>query len=298
MLIAPLPPLSSTPARPYPAASTLVAVLILGLAACAPPSGEPPEIGIYKVGNPYEIEGVWYYPAVDETYDEVGMASWYGAQFHGRQTANGEVFDMNKVSAAHRTLPMPSMVEVTNLQNGRTITARVNDRGPFARNRVLDLSRRGAQLLGFERAGTARVRVRVLPDESRVVALEAKAKSVRATPAEPANSAPRQVVKREDLAPPNVPVPAETDPGTVAVPAGTPTERFYVQAGAFADRRNADRLRDRLSDLAPAHIVEAPRGGRTLYKVRLGPAKGKGEADRLRLRLAQAGVANARVVAD
>jgi rare lipoprotein A len=121
---------------------------------------------VYKVGAPYQIKGVWYHPHVDYRYDEVGTASWYGEQFEGRLTANGEIFELNQLTAAHKTLPMPSIVEVTNLQTGRALRLRVNDRGPFVDGRIIDLSRRAAQLLGFERNGTARVRVRILREES------------------------------------------------------------------------------------------------------------------------------------
>ena len=123
---------------------------------------------IYKVGNPYKINGKWYYPAVDYQYDEVGIASWYGPGFHGKTTANGEVFDQNKISAAHRTLPMPSVVKVTNLENGLVLEkVRINDRGPFARNRIIDLSKKAAEELGFIKNGVAKVRVEILEDESR-----------------------------------------------------------------------------------------------------------------------------------
>src|SRR5271163_3339553 len=120
----------------------------------------------YKVGTPYTIKGITYYPRVDYAYDQTGAASWYGEQFQGQYTANGEVFDLNQISAAHTTLPLPSIVEVVNLDNNRALRIRVNDRGPFAQGRIIDLSRRAAQLLGFEGAGTAMVRVRVLKQES------------------------------------------------------------------------------------------------------------------------------------
>src|SRR5216684_8421 len=150
-------------------------VLALVLAACsgtrhapgtASASRDTRSSGLYKVGNPYQIDGAWYYPAEDWNYNETGIASWYGEAFHGRDTANGEAFDLNAVTAAHRTLPLPSIVEVTNLDNGRSIQVRVNDRGPFARGRIIDLSRRSAQLLGFEAQGTAKVRVKILVPES------------------------------------------------------------------------------------------------------------------------------------
>lgn len=134
----------------------------------------PGEGGYYKIGQPYEIDGVTYTPAVDYNYDETGIASWYGPGFHGLRTANGEMYDMNEVTGAHKTLPMPSLVRVTNLDNGRSIVVRVNDRGPYARGRILDLSRRGAQLLGYEKIGTAKVRVQIMARESQILAAAAK----------------------------------------------------------------------------------------------------------------------------
>jgi rare lipoprotein A len=115
---------------------------------------------IVKVGKPYKIAGLWYVPKHQPDYDETGIASWYGPKFHGKSTANGEIYNQNRLTAAHPTLPMPSLVEVTNLANGRTILVRVNDRGPYKRGRILDLSARAAQLLGYQANGTAQVRVR------------------------------------------------------------------------------------------------------------------------------------------
>jgi rare lipoprotein A len=159
----------------------LVVALGFLLAACGSTSG--PQFGggthragyqagrpMYKVGPAYQINGVWYYPKVDYDYDERGTASWYGPGFDQKTTANGEIYDMNQVSAAHKTLPLPSVVEVTNLQNGRSLQLRVNDRGPYVGDRVIDVSRRAAQLLGFEGAGTAPVHVRILKEPSIQVA--------------------------------------------------------------------------------------------------------------------------------
>lgn len=116
--------------------------------------------GSYKIGKPYQVAGQWYVPREEPGYDRTGIASWYGSDFHGRLTANGEVFDMNALTAAHPTLPLPSYVTVTNLANGRSLIVRVNDRGPYARGRIIDLSRRVARELGLEAAGTGAVRVR------------------------------------------------------------------------------------------------------------------------------------------
>ena len=115
--------------------------------------------GVYSVGKPYTIAGRTYYPAENRSYKAEGLASWYGEDFHGRLTANREVYDMTGISAAHATLPLPSYVRVTNLNNGRSMIVRVNDRGPYHPNRIIDLSERGAELLGFKTAGTTRVRV-------------------------------------------------------------------------------------------------------------------------------------------
>ena len=112
--------------------------------------------------KPYQVRGVWYTPRYDPDYDQKGIASWYGEQFHNRSTANGETFDMDLPSAAHKTLPLPSIVEVTDLDTGRKIRVRVNDRGPFVDGRIIDLSKAAAEQLGIARKSVARVRVRDL----------------------------------------------------------------------------------------------------------------------------------------
>ena len=116
--------------------------------------------GRYKIGEPYQVAGQWFVPREQPGYDRIGIASWYGADFHGRRTSNGEIYDMRALTAAHPTLPMPSYAYVTNQANGRTILVRINDRGPYVANRVIDLSQASARTLGLERGGTGRVRVR------------------------------------------------------------------------------------------------------------------------------------------
>ena len=130
--------------------------------------------GAYKVGKPYKVDGRWYQPRENFQLVETGVASWYGPGFHAKKTANGETFDQNAMTAAHRTLQLPSLVKVTNLENGRSVVVRVNDRGPYKSNRVMDVSSRAADLLGFKGKGTARVRIEVLTEESKVLASAAK----------------------------------------------------------------------------------------------------------------------------
>jgi len=153
-------------------------LLLSFLSSCAPtryPPGKhkqkvsnasPSTPGV-KRGNPYQIAGTWYYPlASGAFYNETGMASWYGEDFHGKKTANGEKYDMYAMTAAHTTLPMPSTVLVTNLENGKQITVRVNDRGPFVKSRLIDLSYAAAKALGYAQKGTTKVRVQTIETPS------------------------------------------------------------------------------------------------------------------------------------
>jgi len=288
----------------------------------------PTQSGAYKIGKPYEIAGQWYYPAVDYEYRETGIASWYGPKFHGKYTANGEIFDQNEVSAAHRTLPLPSIVRVTNLENGRSLKVRVNDRGPFARSRIIDMSRKAAELLGFEQQGTAKVMVEVLETESQQAALisQGKASSPSVTTAEKntVTAAPRASVETVSLdAPPgnkspndfdDTPAPAkrikyqpETPANNVAVTAQAnpevnvtpvPASAIYVQAGAFSVYDNALNLRNQLYNLAPTKIEPIDVKGTTFYRVRLGPMATVPEADVLLDRVLATGQTGARVIVE
>lgn len=272
---------------------------------------------IYKIGNPYQIEGVWYYPAVDYTYDETGIASWYGEQFHAKTTANGDVFDMNAVTAAHRTLPMPSVVEVTNLENGRTLQVTVNDRGPYARGRIIDLSRRSAQLLGIEKQGTAKVRVRILAEPSRQLAMRytggtdnsglVETNGVRGAPrgtvataeipGTPPAPKPPQAKGKPVVAPATMPTVVTPATDTVKVVQVRPTN-IYIQAGAFSEYTNANRVRATLSGLGPVAISQANAGRQTMFRVRLGPIASVPDADKLLERVSASGYPEARMVVD
>ena len=162
-----------------------VALALLALSGCSETQlvshwakqvagSENAQSGTYKIGNPYKVGSVWYYPKENFKLVETGIASWYGPGFHAGNTANGEVYDQDELTAAHRTLQLPSLVRVTNLENGRSIVVRVNDRGPFKNGRIMDVSRRAADLLGFINKGTARVRIEVMESESRQLAAAAR----------------------------------------------------------------------------------------------------------------------------
>ena len=142
------------------------------LAACSSAPPPPPPVdhtvtvpqsaGVYKVGRPYQIDNVWYYPREQPDYDETGIASWYGPTFYGKRTANGEIYDGNKLTAAHKTLPMPVNVRVTNLDNGRSVDVRINDRGPTVKGRLIDLSSKAASALGIKDDDVADVGLEIL----------------------------------------------------------------------------------------------------------------------------------------
>jgi rare lipoprotein A len=300
----------------------------IGLAGCSTPGQKPaPQAsqGLYKVGSAYQVDGIWYYPHQDLNYDETGIASWYGEAFAGRRTANGEVFDLNGLTAAHHTLALPSIVEVTNLENGRTLTLRVNDRGPFARGRIIDVSRHAAQLLGFELQGTAKVRVRVLMPETMEAQAAARHNGVdepQAAPVMIAQAAPRTAVDTEPLtplpgssvAPPPPPGPVITHApspssltavptgpiltGTVTVKPAHPGAQIYVQAGAFAQLANANRVRDRIASLGSTQVSGIRVNGANLFRVRLGPVANVGEADRLLGGVLAAGYSDAKIVVE
>jgi rare lipoprotein A len=297
------------------------------LAACAAPRPAPrvvedhtvqvpPNAGVYKVGEPYQIDNVWYYPHEQPDYDETGIASWYGPDFYGKYTANGELYDGNKLTAAHRTLPMPVNVRVTNLDNGKSIIVRVNDRGPYARGRIIDLSRRAAELLDVVQNGTAKVRVTYLgradingapPADTTPAEI---ANALPAVPAGAVNSQALNVVPGVPIAPPVTAVPlpapapsppvqtASTEPNgqveKVPVPGVT---HLYVQVGAFSKLDNAKRLLNSLGG-GDLRISTLQRGGQTLYRVRTGPLSSVQDADAALSRISGAGSGDAQIVVD
>ena len=243
----------------------------------------------YKLGSPYQIQGEWYYPSYDPRYDRTGIASWYGPKFHGRPTANGERFDMNGVSAAHPTLPLPSRVRVTNLENGRQLVVRVNDRGPFVDGRLIDLSRRGAQLLGFYRKGLARVRVEYLGLDQPLPGAPLPAdRPVRFADADLPVVAfkPRPQIPTESL-PPAKPAPA----------GGTPAGALLVEAAVLERRDAAIRLGNLIRPFGNVAVEPERRGGRLVYAVRIGPVGSDREAASIVAELARAGLTQSHIVA-
>lgn len=294
-----------------------VIVTVVACSSSSPDITDPPQKqaaailnqgGVYKVGNPYKILGRWYYPKEDYNYKEEGTASWYGPDFHAKRTANGEKYDMNALTAAHRTLPLPSIVRVTNLENGRSLVVRVNDRGPYARNRVIDVSKKVAQLLGFLEQGTAKVRVEVLEKESKNL----KAALTGSPLYEDISAAPVTKIEASRMAPlEGAAVAASYDKlspnynyepsDNSDVPALTQDEvvgegGFFVQAGAFTDVDAAESLKKRLSSFGPSSVSVAKVNGQMFYRVRVGPYSGQNQAVDMLSRIRDFGIQTAHIV--
>lgn len=293
-----------------------IALLLTG-GGCASLTG-----GAYKIGKPYKIDGIVYTPHVDYSYSETGIASWYGKDFNGKSTANGETYNMHALTAAHRTLPLPSIVRVTNLENGRSLVVRINDRGPFSRGRIVDLSKRGAQLLGFEKEGTAMVQVDILPRESRAAAAKLNSRLYSKDNPPPPFPAPRVQVTSRFLKPPangRIAWPPTANHRVAALPEGSRRKRnrfpnmakvdgtvtrvpipyapgVYIQAGAYQMFVNAHRARARLGNLGLTRIIEVPHGKSQIFRVRIGPLHSVAQADALLAAVSATGYRDARIV--
>ena len=242
--------------------------------------------GTYKIGKPYKINGSWYYPKEDYKYSEVGIASWYGNDFHNKKTANGEKYDMNTLTAAHRTLPLPSIVKVTNLENGRSLVLRVNDRGPYAKNRIIDISKKGAALLGYQTKGTAKVRVEIMAKESKQLKealLTGKTMPDKAYTIAQAKPASENTKKTQTT---------KTQPGNKG------NVKFFVQAGSFSQESLAADLKKKLSKFGTSKVVPAEINNSTFYRVRLGPYLDENTAASALDKIKDYGIYEAKLVKD
>lgn len=323
----------------------IISAAALTLAACASSGGkggalrdipvvDDPAPIVSGTMRPYTIRGRTYRPAEQPDYDERGIASWYGQYHHGRSTSSGERFDMNALTAAHKTLPLPSMVEVTNTANGRRVLLRVNDRGPFANGRIIDLSRGAADALGLLERGVGEVRVRYAgraPRQGGGAQLtegsgrsEGRApSSSRSSTERPYNEVARQQTasptprSRNDRRASNVPIPQQPLPpampprdaplvlpqAPLTVPAPQPApitpvmgRKYRVQVIAFDERGFADGIARRLGGDATVESFE--RNGRTLYRVVTGNFSDEAEAERARQAIITRGFAEALLIAN
>lgn len=274
-----------TGCRPFFALACVV-LLIVACSTTAPPRDGAPRIppvdlsrlpdpvpraeSPSKYGNksPYEVLGKTYYVLPNpERYKEYGNASWYGTKFHGRPTSSGEPYDMYKLTAAHRSLPIPCFVRVTNVENHRSAIVRVNDRGPFHSERLIDLSYAAAVKLGFANQGTARVMIELVDGTDAV---------------------PSQVATDDAESAP-IPEPE-------VEPAPTTSARIFLQAGAFNNQAGAERLRRDLSDVVGDDVHVHHGAADRLYRVRIGPVALMSEATRLQALIVAAAFAKPLIV--
>lgn len=264
-----------------------------------------PHYGAYKA-NPYTVLGKTYYPINDaRRYNAVGTASWYGTKFHGQATANGESYDLYGMTAAHKTLPLPSYVRVTNLDNGKSVILRVNDRGPFYSDRIIDLSFAAAKKLGYAESGTARVKVEGIDPHEWWAQQGRPVPMVLAQP-KMANAAPNQaVVASAQPIAPSLVVEQYTPPPQQHAAAVVPVQidakkndsvaasGLYLQVGAFANPDAAELLKAKLSETVAAKVFisSVVRNQQILHRVRLGPIGTQGEVQQLQdsVRLANLG---------
>jgi rare lipoprotein A len=267
--------------------------------------------GVYKVGAPYNVGGDIYVPKAEPNYDKIGMASWYGELFHGRRTSNGEIYDMDSLTAAHPTLPIPSYVRVTNLTNNRTVVLRINDRGPYKRDRILDMSQKAAEILDLKRKGFGTVRVQYLGSapldgndvyERRVLAMQPWATQVeQARPliaglTPPQNTRIAQAAITHGFAPPSrgLVVNASASAPALAQPAAR--HGVFIQAGVFRNPANAEQVRRKAAAYGPVEVMPITMGGDTLHRVSIGPFAGEREARAVMERAGPAGLQGAVVV--
>lgn len=246
--------------------------------------------GVYKIGGRYQINGVWYQPKEDFNYKQEGIASWYGEDFHKGTTANGETYNMYDMTASHKTLPLPSIVKVTNLENGKSTIVRVNDRGPFVNHRIIDVSKAVAKKLDFLDAGITRVRVEILEKESRELKkkiLDNGGILVDGSPI--AEQSPALTVKQNTVAPVSLlhqsaavqpmddndviysPKKNTTPHKTVPTKSATVQRGYYVQVGAFKNYDNALRSQENFQKFGKTSVHARANGKDQLYRVRIGP---------------------------
>ena len=271
----------------------------------------------YKIGNPYQEFGIWYYPKRDLTYDDTGLASWYGEEtaILGRPTANGEVFDPKIATAAHKTLPMPSVVRVTNLDNGKSLVVRVNDRGPFAKGRIIDLSHEGARLLGFVDQGIAKVRVQILAEQSLRLEKLAKRGEFPNLSTSDQDEMPEMVAAvepvvnltsksgrvrkklRENETHSALELLSQSRVGKVISVAPVET-KIWVQVGAFRVKTSATTVLSKIKGVGPGKVSAFNHLGKLLYRVRLGPFDDVATADSMLEKIVNTGFTGARIVVD
>ena len=253
---------------------------------------------IYKIGKKYNVGGKYYFPKKDLNYNKTGIASWYGPKFHGKLTANGEIYNQYALTAAHKTLPLPSAVKVTNLKNNKSIVLRINDRGPFVNDRIIDLSSKAADILDLKKEGTGLVRVQILKEKS--LYLEKLAKQ---------GSFPEiNDLKETEL--PNISIPSKvavkikdtknqkivTKKINYNLKNLNKEYKIYIKLASFSSKKNAEIMKKKVSYIDKVKIYKIYKMNKTLYQVKAGPFLSVEKVDQLHSLLLQKGMQGAKII--
>ncbi len=253
---------------------------------------------IYKIGKKYNVGGKYYYPKKDLYYNKTGIASWYGPKFHGKLTANGEIYNQYALTAAHKTLPLPSAVRVTNLKNNKSIVLRINDRGPFVNDRIIDLSSKAADILDLKREGTGLVRVQILREKSLYLEKLAKQGSfpeindLKETEL-PSITIPRKVtVKIKDTKNQKI----VTKKINYNLKNLNKEYKIYIKLASFSSKKNAEIMKKKVSYIDKVKIYKIYKLNKTLYQVKAGPFLSVEKVDQLHSLLLQKGMQGAKII--
>ena len=249
--------------------------------------------GIYKIGNPYVVDGKKYYPKKNLNYDKKGVASWYGPKFHGKLTANGEIFNQYKLTAAHKTLPIPSAVRVTNLKNNKSLIVRINDRGPFVNDRIIDLSYQSAKKLDLLKSGTGFVRVQLLRSESLLLEKLAKKgqfpeiNEIKKITTPPINQVIHSNVSIKKIGEANSGIKIQNrfnkkknnryiedvQKKVQALKISGKLYKIWIQIASFSNKKSANILKSKFNSIKNINVMKSNFNGKVFYRVRVGPFK-------------------------
>ena len=255
---------------------------------------------IYKIGKKYKIGGRYYYPKKNLSYNKTGIASWYGPKFHGKLTANGEIYNQYALTAAHKTLPLPSAVKVTNLKNNKSIVLRINDRGPFVNDRIIDLSSKAADILEIKREGTGLVRVQILKEKSLLLEKFAKQGSFP------------EIADLKETELPNIKIPSKvkveikdtkyqkivTKKINYNLKNLNKEYKIYIKLASFSSNKNAEIMKKKVSYIDKVKIYKIFKMNKILYQVKAGPFLNVEKVDELYSLLSQQGMQGAKIIVE
>jgi len=256
---------------------------------------------IYKIGKKYEVNGKFYYPKKDMFYSKSGIASWYGPKFHGKLTANGEIYNQNALTAAHKTLPLPSSVKVTNLKNNKSVILRINDRGPFVNDRIIDLSSKAADLLGLKQNGTGLVRVTILQEQT--IALEKLAKKGffpeikdLPKPDTPNVIIPKKTIVKVEGISKNYIKKTNNEKINYDLKNLKSNYKIFIKLGVFSTLNSAQLMKKKLSYITKVKIYKKINDKKTIFHVKAGPYIIVNKVDKILSLLSSRGMQGAKII--